>query len=136
MLDPTGLEQKLNYPYTIITSLVVHDDSIQFYQVWSIIEIQVSWEMELHCVVRRDIALLTQRKCNLSDATLKPSSFVDIKSNPELASKFTQLQTRDISTQCTSCDVSAIEVIKFGITNAIIHCYSRCICKRIRKAYF
>ena len=66
--------------------------------------------MELHCVVRRDIALLTQRKCNLSDAPLKSSAVVDIKPNPELAEKFARLQTRDISTQCTSCDVSAIEV--------------------------
>ena len=79
--------------------------------------------MDLHCVVRRDIALLTQRKCNFSDATLKPSNFVDIKPNPELASKFTRLQTREISTQCTSCDLSGIEVIDFLLTMSFYHSF-------------
>lgn len=69
--------------------------------------------MDLTCVVRRDIKLLSKRKCNFSDAVLNPSQSVDIYPDSELTASFTIAKNKEIGVQCQACDLSALHVSFF-----------------------
>lgn len=66
--------------------------------------------MDLNCVVRREIKLLSKRKCSFADAILKPMNFVDIYPDPVIALGFTIAKNKEIGVQCQACDVSALHV--------------------------
>ncbi len=66
--------------------------------------------MDLTCVVRRDIKLLSKRKCNFSDAVFHSSQSVDIFPDRELTSSFTIAKNKEIGVQCQACDISALHV--------------------------
>ncbi|KAI9556247.1 hypothetical protein GHT06_018821 [Daphnia sinensis] len=66
--------------------------------------------MDLTCVVRRDIKLLSKRKCNFSDAVLNPSQSVDIYPDSELTASFTIAKNKEIGVQCQACDLSALHI--------------------------
>ena len=72
-------------------------------------------KMDLTCVVRRHIKILSRRKCNFSDAVLNSSQSVNIFPDPELTSLFTIARTKEIGIPCQASDVSALNVsiIKF-----------------------
>ena len=67
-------------------------------------------KMDLTCVVRRDIKLLSKRKCNFSDAVFHSSQSVDIFPDRELTSSFTIAKNKEIGVQCQACDISALHV--------------------------
>lgn len=67
-------------------------------------------KMDLTCVVRRDIKVLSKRKCNFADAVFKSSQFVDIYPDTELTSSFTIAKNKEIGVQCQACDISALHV--------------------------
>ena len=69
--------------------------------------------MELSCVVRRDVKLLSRRRCNFSDAVLKPSCFVDIMPDTQVAANFRIARNKEIGVQCEACNISALKVTKF-----------------------
>jgi len=72
--------------------------------------------MELSCVVRREVKLLSRRRCYFSDAVLKPSCFVDILPDSKVAANFTIAKSKEIGVQCEACNISALKVsivIKF-----------------------
>ncbi|KAK4023838.1 hypothetical protein OUZ56_009231 [Daphnia magna] len=66
--------------------------------------------MDLTCVVRRDIKLLSKRKCYFSDAVLNPSQSVDIYPDSELTASFTIAKNKEIGVQCQACDLSALHI--------------------------
>ena len=67
-------------------------------------------KMDLTCVVRRHIKILSRRKCNFADAVLNSSQSVNIFPDPELTSLFTIARNKEIGVQCQACDVSALNV--------------------------
>ncbi|XP_046653741.1 dynein intermediate chain 3, ciliary-like [Daphnia pulicaria] len=66
--------------------------------------------MDLTCVVRRDIKLLSKRKCNFSDAVFHSSQSVDIFPDRELTASFTIAKNKEIGVQCQACDISALHI--------------------------
>ncbi|XP_046650612.1 dynein intermediate chain 3, ciliary-like [Daphnia pulicaria] len=66
--------------------------------------------MDLTCVVRRHVKVLSRRKCNFSDAVFNPPQFVDIFPDPQLTSLFTIARSKEIGVQCQACDVSALNI--------------------------
>jgi hypothetical protein len=70
-------------------------------------------KMDLTCVVRRHVKVLSRRKCNFSDAVFNPSQFVDIFPDPQLTSLFTIARSKEIGVQCQACDVSALNVSQY-----------------------
>ncbi len=75
-----------------------------------LINMTVPPKMDLTCVVRRHVKVLSRRKCNFSDAVFNPSQFVDIFPDPQLTSLFTIARSKEIGVQCQACDVSALNV--------------------------
>lgn len=74
----------------------------------------VPTKMDLTCVVRRDIKLLSKRKCNFSDAVFHSSQSVDIFPDRELTASFTIAKNKEIGVQCQACDISALHVSLFS----------------------
>jgi dynein intermediate chain 2 len=74
-------------------------------------------KMDLTCVVRRDIKLLSKRKCNFSDAVFHSSQSVDIFPDRDLTSSFTIAKNKEIGVQCQACDISALHVSHFKRMN-------------------
>lgn len=66
--------------------------------------------MDLTCVVRRDIKVLSKRKCIFSDSILKAHQCVDIFPDPELAATYVTSKNKEIGIQCLACNVSALQV--------------------------
>ncbi|XP_046462783.1 dynein axonemal intermediate chain 2-like [Daphnia pulex] len=67
-------------------------------------------KMDLTCVIRRHVKVLSRRKCNFSDAVFNPPQFVDIFPDPQLTSLFTIARSKEIGVQCQACDVSALNI--------------------------
>jgi hypothetical protein len=78
-----------------------------------LINMTVPPKMDLTCVVRRHVKVLSRRKCNFSDAVFNPSQFVDIFPDPQLTSLFTIARSKEIGVQCQACDVSALNVSQY-----------------------